>query len=149
MVIVGQNAGRGNYRRNDDYIHRLNRRSLPWYLIIGVISIVFAPALIGSLAGSAASSEAIRAGIFEMRIVFISYPFLYALVLLRYSLQSMGDYLAMPIVGLAEMVITILMAMMIPKIGYPAVCLGLALSRIGAGMTTILRYRRFIKRRCQ
>ena len=149
VVIVGQNAGRGNYRRIDEYIHRLNRRSLPWYLIIGVISIVFAPALIGSLAGSAASSEAIRAGIFEMRIVFISYPFLYALVLLRYSLQSMGDYLAMPIVGLAEMVITILMAMMIPKIGYPAVCLGLALSRIGAGMTTILRYRRFIKRRCQ
>lgn len=148
VVIVRQNAGRGNYRQIDNYIHRLNRRSLLWYLIIGVISLGFAPTLIGCLAGNTASSDAILAGIFEMRIVFISYPFLYALVTLRYSLQSMGDYLAMPIVGLVEMSINILMAMMIPYIGYPAVCLGLALSRIGAGLTAILRYRWFIKKQC-
>ena len=87
-------------------------------------------------------------GILEMRINFISYPFLTALVILRYTLQSMGDYLAMPIFGFVEMIINISMAMMIPLIGYPAVCLGLALSRIGAGVTAILRYRGFMKKRC-
>ena len=148
VVIVGQNAKRGNYRLIHDYIERLSRRSLPWYPLIGMISLVLAPVLIGSLAGNGASSEAIRAGILEMRINFISYPFLTALVILRYTLQSMGDYLAMPIFGFVEMIINISMAMMIPLIGYPAVCLGLALSRIGAGVTAILRYRGFMKKRC-
>ncbi|MCI6431593.1 MAG: MATE family efflux transporter [Oliverpabstia sp.] len=148
VVIVGQNAKRGNYRLIHDYIERLSRRSLPWYPLIGMISLVFAPVLIGSLAGNGASSEAIRAGILEMRIIFISYPFLTALVILRYTLQSMGDYLAMPIFGFVEMIINISMAMLIPLIGYPAVCLGLALSRIGAGVTAILRYRGFMKKRC-
>ena len=149
VVIVGQNIGRGNYRLIHDYIGRLNRRSLPWCLLIGIVSVVFAPALIGSLAGNGASPEAIRAGILEMRIIFISYPFLTALVILRYALQSMGDYLAMPIFGFVEMFINIAMAMMIPRIGYPAVCLGLALSRIGAGLAALFRYRSFIKKRCQ
>ena len=149
VVIVGQNAGRGNYRLIQDYIRRLGRRSLPWCLLIGIISFAFAPVLIGSLAGKGASPEAIRAGILEMRIIFISYPFLTALVMLRYALQSMGDYLAMPIFGFVDMTINIAMAMMIPRIGYPAVCLGLALSRVGAGLAAMLRYRRFMKKRCQ
>ena len=149
VVIVGQNAGRGNYRLINDYIGRLNRRSLLWCLFIGIISIALAPVLISSLAGSEASSEAIRTGVLEMRIVFLSYPFLSALVILRYALQSMGDYLAMPIFGFVEMLVNIIMATMIPRIGYPAVCLGLALSRIGAGSAAILRYRRFMKKRCQ
>ena len=100
VVIVGQNAGRGNYRLIADYIFRLTRCSLPLCLLIMVISSVFAPVLIGCMAGNGASQAAIDAVILEMRIIFISYPFLTALVVLRYALQSIGDYLAMPILGL-------------------------------------------------
>ena len=147
VVVVGQNVDRGNYRLIKDYIRRFNRHSLVWCLLIGIISLAFAPLLIGSLAGSGVSPEAIEAGIFEMRIIVISYPFLVALVTLRYALQTMGDYLAMPLFGFVEMSINIAMAMLIPKFGYIAVCLGLALSRIGAGLAAILRYRGFMKRK--
>lgn len=145
VVIVGQNASRGNYKLIRDYIGRFNRHSLVWCILIGIISLAFAPLLIGSLAGNGASPEALAAGIFEMRIIVISYPFLTALVILRYALQTMGDYLAMPIFGFVEMSINIALAMLIPKIGYIAVCLGLSLSRVGAGLAAILRYRRFMK----
>lgn len=149
VVIVGQNAGRRNYSVIHDYVRRLYRCSLPVCLCIVILSLIFAPVMIRVLAGDGASPEAIRAGIFQMRLIAASYPFLTALVLLRYSLQSMGDYLAMPLFGLAEMAINIAMAMLIPRMGYPAVCLGLSLSRIGAGSAAILRYRRFIRRRRQ
>ena len=147
VVVVGQNAGRGNYGLIRDYIGRFNRHSLVWCILIGIISLAFAPLLIESLAGSGISPEAIEAGIFEMRIIVISYPFLASLVTLRYALQTMGDYLAMPLFGFVEMSINIALAMLIPKIGYIAVCLGLALSRIGAGLAAILRYRGFMKRK--
>lgn len=149
VVIVGQNAGRGNYPVIHDYVRRLYRRSLPVCLLIAVLSLLFAPAMIRGLAGDGASPEAIQAGIFQMRIIVVSYPFLTALVLLRYSLQSMGDYLAMPLFGFIEMAINITMALLIPRMGYLAVCLGLALSRIGAGSAAILRYRRFMRHRRQ
>lgn len=147
IVIVGQNAGRGDYRMIHDYVGRLYRRSLPIFLLIAVLSFAFAPVLIQGLAGDGASLEAIQAGILQMRIIIISYPFLTALVMLRYSLQSMGDYRAMPLFGFIEMSVNIAMAQMIPRIGYPAVCLGLALSRIGAGSAAILRYRYFMRRK--
>lgn len=149
VVIVGQNAGRGDYSMIHDYIRRLYRRSLPVCLLIAVLSLVFAPAMIRGLAGNGASHDAVRAGIFQMRLIVVSYPFLTALVLLRYSLQSMGDYRAMPLFGFIEMALNIAMALMIPRIGYLAVCLGLALSRIGAGSAAILRYRRFMRCRRQ
>lgn len=147
IVIVGQNAGRGDYRMIHDYVGRLYRRSLPVFLLIAVLSFAFAPVLIQGLAGDGASLEAIQAGILQMRIIIISYPFLTALVMLRYSLQSMGDYRAMPLFGFIEMSVNIVMAQMIPRIGYLAVCLGLALSRIGAGSAAILRYRYFMRRK--
>lgn len=147
VVIVGQNAGKGNYRLLDDYIRRFNRHSLVWCILIGIISLAFAPLLISGLAGNGGTPEAIEAGIFEMRIIVVSYPFLTALVTLRYALQTMGDYLAMPVFGFVEMSLTIAMAMLIPKVGYVAVCLGLSLSRIGAGLAAILRYRRFMKKK--
>lgn len=147
IVIVGQNAGRGDYRMIHDYVGRLYRRSLPVFLLIAVLSFAFAPVLIQGLAGDGASLEAIQAGILQMRIIIISYPFLTALVMLRYSLQSMGDYRAMPLFGFIEMSVNIAMAQMIPRIGYLAVCLGLALSRIGAGSAAILRYRYFMRRK--
>lgn len=147
IVIVGQNAGRGDYRMIHDYVGRLYRRSLPVFLLIAVLSFAFAPVLIQGLAGDGASLEAIQAGILQMRIIIISYPFLTALVMLRYSLQAMGDYRAMPLFGFIEMSVNIAMAQMIPRIGYPAVCLGLALSRIGAGSAAILRYRYFMRRK--
>lgn len=147
IVIVGQNAGRGDYRMIHDYVGRLYRRSLPVFLLIAVLSFAFAPVLIQGLAGDGASLEAIQAGILQMRIIIISYPFLTALVMLRYSLQSMGDYRAMPLFGFIEMSVNIAMAQIIPRIGYPAVCLGLALSRIGAGSAAILRYRYFMRRK--
>lgn len=43
----------------------------------------------------------------------------------------------------------IAMASLIPRLGYLAVCLGLALSRIGAGFAAILRYRRFMRHKLQ
>lgn len=43
----------------------------------------------------------------------------------------------------------IAMASLIPRLGYLAVCLGLALSRIGAGFAAALRYRRFMRHRRQ
>lgn len=147
IVIVGQNAGRGDYRMIHDYVGRLYRRSLPVFLLIAVLSFAFAPVLIQGLAGDGASLEAIQAGILQMRIIIISYPFLTALVMLRYSLQAMGDYRAMPLFGFIEMSVNIAMAQMIPRIGYLAVCLGLALSRIGAGSAAILRYRYFMRRK--
>lgn len=147
IVIVGQNAGRGDYRMIHDYVGRLYRRSLPVFLLIAVLSFAFAPVLIQGLAGDGASLEAIQAGILQMRIIIISYPFLTALVMLRYSLQAMGDYRAMPLFGFIEMTVNIAMAQMIPRIGYLAVCLGLALSRIGAGSAAILRYRYFMRRK--
>ena len=147
IVIVGQNAGRGDYRMIHDYVGRLYRRSLPVFLLIAVLSFAFAPVLIQGLAGDGASLEAIQAGILQMRIIIISYPFLTALVMLRYSLQAMGDYRAMPLFGFIEMSVNIAMAQIIPRIGYPAVCLGLALSRIGAGSAAILRYRYFMRRK--
>ena len=147
IVIVGQNAGRGDYRMIHDYVGRLYRRSLPVFLLIAVLSFAFAPVLIQGLAGNGASLEAIQAGILQMRIIVISYPFLTALVMLRYSLQAMGDYRAMPLFGFIEMSVNIAMAQMIPRIGYLAVCLGLALSRIGAGSAAILRYRYFMRRK--
>lgn len=149
VVIVGQNAGRGNYHMIHDYVCRLYRRSLPVCLLIAVLSLVFAPAMVRGLAGDSASHEAVQAGILQMRIIVMSHPFLAALVLLRYSLQSMGDYRAMPIFGFIEMTINIAMALLIPRIGYLAVCLGLALSRIGAGSAAILRYRRFMRRKAE
>lgn len=147
IVIVGQNAGRGDYRMIHDYVGRLYRRSLPVFLLIAVLSFAFAPVLIQGLAGNGASLEAVQAGILQMRIIIISYPFLTALVMLRYSLQAMGDYRAMPLFGFIEMSVNIAMAQMIPRIGYLAVCLGLALSRIGAGSAAILRYRYFMRRK--
>ena len=39
------------------------------------------------------------------------------------------------------------MASLIPRLGYLAVCLGLSLSRIGAGFAAVLRYRRFMRHR--
>lgn len=84
-----------------------------------------------------------------MRIIVVSYPFLTALVILRYALQSMGDYRAMPLFGFIEMTINIAMASLIPQLGYLAVCLGLSLSRIGAGLAAVLRYRRFMRHRRQ
>ena len=149
VVIVGQNAGRGNYRMIHDYVCRLYRRSLPVCLLIIALSLAFAPALIRGLAGDGASHEAVQAGIFQMRIIVVSYPFLTALVILRYALQSMGDYRAMPLFGLIEMTINIAMASLIPRLGYLAVCLGLSLSRIGAGFAAVLRYRRFMRHRRQ
>ena len=59
----------------------------------------------------------------------------------------MGDYRAMPLFGLIEMTINIAMASLISRIGYLAVCLGLTLSRAGAGFAAILRYRRFMRHR--
>lgn len=149
VVIVGQNAGRKNYSVIHDYVRRLYRRSLPVCLFIVILSLIFAPAMVRGLAGGGASPEAIQAGIFQMRLIAASYPFLTALVLLRYSLQSMGDYLAMPLFGFVEMAINIAMSLLIPRMGYLAVCLGLALSRIGAGSAAILRYRRFMRRKRQ
>lgn len=149
VVIVGQNTGCGKYRMIHDYVCRLYRRSLPVCLLIIVLSFVFAPALILGLAGDGASLEAVQAGIFQMRIIAVSYPFLTALVILRYALQSMGDYRAMPLFGFIEMTINIAMASLIPRLGYPAVCLGPALSRIGAGLAAVLRYRRFMRHRRQ
>ncbi len=149
VVIVGQNAGRGNYDRILDYVRRLFRRSLPVFALIAVLCLGFAPVLIRGLAGDGASQAAVQAGIFQMRVIVVSYPFLTALVMLRYSLQAMGDYRAMPIFGLIEMTINIAMSLLIPRIGYLAVCLGLALSRIGAGSAAIFRYRRFMEHRRQ
>ena len=149
VVIVGQNVGRGDYRMVHDYVRRLYRRSLPVCLLIVIVSLAFAPAMIRGLAGDGASLQAVQAGIFQMRIIVVSYPFLTALVILRYSLQSMGDYRAMPFFGFIEMTINIAMASLIPRIGYLAVCLGLALSRIGAGFAAILRYRRFMRHKLQ
>ena len=149
VVIVGQNAGRGNYSIIHDYVRRLFRRSLPVFALIALLSLGFAPALIQGLAGDGASEAAVQAGIFQMRVIVVSYPFLTALVMLRYSLQAMGDYQAMPIFGLIEMAINIALSLLIPRMGYLAVCLGLALSRIGAGTAAIFRYRRFMRRRLQ
>lgn len=147
VVIVGQNAGRGNYRLIQEYVRRLYRRSLLVFLMIAAVTLAFAPVLIQALAGDGASGEAVRAGILQMRIIVISYPFLTALVLLRYALQVMGDYRAMPLFGLVEMTVNILMALLIPRMGYLAVCLGLALSRILSGAAAIFRYRRFMRRK--
>lgn len=149
VVIVGQNAGRGNYGMIHDYVRRLFRRSLPVFALIAVLCLGFAPALIRGLAGAGASQEAVQAGIFQMRIIVVSYPFLTALVMLRYALQSMGDYRAMPLFGFIEMTINIVMASLIPRLGYLAVCLGLSLSRIGTGLAAVLRYRRFMRHRRQ
>ena len=147
VVIVGQNAGRGNYRLIHEYVCRLYRRSLAVFLLIAVLSLAFAPVLIRGIAGDGASREAIQAGILQMRIIVISYPLLTALVMLRYSLQAMGDYRAMPLFGFVEMAVNIGMARMIPRMGYMAVCLGLALGRIAAGSAAVIRYRWFLRQK--
>jgi Na+-driven multidrug efflux pump len=92
------------------------------------------------MAGGDALPEVISAGVLELRVICIGYPLLATLIIYRYALQTMGEYRAMPVFGLLEMGMNILMALMIGPMGYLAVCLAVLLKWIVPGIAAVIWY---------
>ena len=85
--------------------------------------IVFAPQIIGFLAGDSLSDIALRAGCLILRIQTCALPLVCLYMIARNSLQALGSYRILPVLGAMEAGVSLLTAwVFIPRFGYPAVC---------------------------
>jgi Na+-driven multidrug efflux pump len=146
VIITGQNVERRQYQVIRDYNRRLMAGGIGWSILFLLISLIAGNWMVEILAGEAALPEVVSAGALELRVICLGYPLLTALIIYRYTLQTMGEYRAMPFFGLLEMGMNILMAMMISRIGYLAVCLAVLLKWVVPGGAAVIWYHTHMKR---
>jgi Na+-driven multidrug efflux pump len=140
VIITGQNVERGQYQTIRSYNKRLIVGTLKWSILFFVLSLTVGRWMVEVMAGGDALPEVISAGVLELRVICIGYPLLATLIIYRYALQTMGEYRAMPVFGLLEMGMNILMALMIGPMGYLAVCLAVLLKWIVPGIAAVIWY---------
>ncbi len=143
QVSAAQNYGSANYRLLRVYVRKMIYLSLVFSAALIGICYLGGHTLMRMLAGTGAPEEVLRAGTFWMMVCSPTYPLLALIFICRNCIQVLGGYWEMQALGLTEMCVTIFMALVaVPKMGYPAVCLSVAVSWTVCGLMALWFYRK-------
>ncbi len=141
-LITGQNE-----KKQMDVVRHWNRKLYLWSLagcaacIFAVL--VFAPQIICFLAGDGLSDTALWAGCLILRIQTCALPLVCLYMIARNSLQALGSYRILPLLGAMEAGVSLLTAwIFIPRFGYPAACWSVAVKWGMPALIGFLVYRR-------
>lgn len=107
-----------------------------WCALYGIAAPAAVPALIRLMAGAGACAQLLDAGTAWLFVAVYSYPFLVFLMICRNALQGMGRYSSLILLGFLEMLAKFATAwVLIPRLGYGAVCLSTAFIWAVPGLT--------------
>ena len=142
-IMSAQNVGGGNWKMAADCNRRMTLHSMAWCAVYAAAAPVAVPFAIRLMAGEGASAQLLEAGISWLYVVPVSYPFLVFLMVCRNALQGMGRYLSLVLLGFLEMAVKIVTAwILIPVMGYAAVCLNTFFIWAVPGLTGLWLYKR-------
>lgn len=148
-IITGQNEGCHNLKNIQKYNRYLLRRDLLWCAFFILLNLSASPYIVRFLSGSGTSMNIIWAGALWLRICCFGYPVLCILVICRNALQSMGQYKILPVLGIMESLINMVMALFVSRYGYSFVCFSVVLKWMVPGIAAGIWYRKCIKNRSQ
>ncbi|MCD8222300.1 MAG: hypothetical protein LUD07_09030 [Clostridiales bacterium] len=145
-LITGQNRGSDRIGEADRWNQKLLIVStvLCAVYIVGVLA--FAPAMIRFLSGTELSGMSLVAGSRILRIQICALPLVSCYIIMRNSLQSMGVYRALPLLGGLEAAICLIFAwVLMPRYGYTVVCWSAAVKWGIPAVIGVLIYRKCLK----
>lgn len=141
-IMSAQNVGGGNWELAVGCNRRMTVHSMVWCVLYGIMAPVAVPALMALMAGQGASPQLLNAGTAWLFVACYSYPFLVFLMICRNALQGMGRYSSLVLLGFLEMTVKFVTAwILIPRLGYGAVCLSTAFVWAVPGLTGLWLYR--------
>ncbi len=145
-IMSAQNVGRGNWELAVFCNRRMTVHSMVWCALYGIAAPAAVPALIRLMAGAGACVQLLDAGTAWLFVAVYSYPFLVFLMICRNALQGMGRYSSLILLGFLEMLAKFATAwVLIPRLGYGAVCLSTAFIWAVPGLTGLWLYRRRLR----
>lgn len=145
-IMSAQNVGRGDWKMVADCNRRMMVHSMAWCALYAGAASAAVPALISLMAGGEASPQLLEAGTSWLFVVPFSYPFLVFLMICRNALQGMGRYLSLVLLGFLEMAVKLAVAwVLIPVMGYRAVCLSTFFIWAVPGLTGVWLYKRRLR----
>ncbi len=145
-LITGQNRGRDRIREADRWNQKLLAASIILCVIYIVSVLMFAPVIIRFLSGAELSETSLQAGSRILRIQICALPLVSCYIIMRNSLQSMGVYRALPLLGGLEAAVCLIFAWgLMPQYGYTAVCWCAAFKWGIPAVTGVLIYRRCLR----
>ena len=145
-IMSAQNVGSGSPEMAFYYNRKMTVHSLYWCAGYVLLAPVWVPSLMRLLAGPGVSAGLLQAGNSWLYVAVASYPFLVVLMIGRNALQGMGYYKVLLLLGFLEMAARFFSAwVLVPLMGYTAVCLNTALVWGLPGLTALWLYRKRMK----
>lgn len=145
-IMSAQNVGRGNWKMAAYCNRRMTVHSMVWCALYAGAAPAAVPVLIRLMAGEGASAQILAAGTSWLLVVPFSYPFLVFLMICRNALQGMERYLSLILLGFLEMTVKLVSAwILIPAMGYGAVCLSTFFIWAVPGLTGLWLYKKRLK----
>ena len=145
-IMSAQNVGRGDWSMADACNRRMMLHSMVWCALYAGAAPAAVPVLLRLIAGDGASAQLLEAGMIWLLVVPFSYPFLVCLMICRNALQGMGRYLSLILLGFLEMAVKCVTAwVLIPVMGYRAVCMSTFFIWAIPGLTGLWLYLRRMK----
>lgn len=145
-IMSAQNVGRGDWSMADACNWRMMLHSMVWCALYAGAAPAAVPVLLRLIAGDGASAQLLEAGMIWLLVVPFSYPFLVCLMICRNALQGMGRYLSLILLGFLEMAVKCVTAwVLIPVMGYRAVCMSTFFIWAIPGLTGLWLYLRRMK----
>lgn len=145
-IMSAQNVGSGSPEMAFYYNRKMTVHSLYWCAGYVLLAPVWVPSLMRLLAGPGVSPGLLQAGNSWLYVAVASYPFLVVLMIGRNALQGMGYYKVLLLLGFLEMAARFFSAwVLVPLMGYTAVCLNTALVWGLPGLTALWLYRKRMK----
>ena len=142
-IMSAQNVGRGDWEMAAACNRRMTVHSMAWCVFYAAAAPGAVPVLMGLIAGEGASVQLLEAGISWFLVVSFSYPFLVFLMICRNALQGMEKYLSLVLLGFLEMAVKCAAAwVLIPVMGYRAVCMSTFFIWAVPGLTGLCLYKR-------
>lgn len=142
-IMSAQNVGRGDWNMAAACNRRMTIHSMAWCVFYAAAAPAAVPALMRLMAGEGAYPQVLEAGINWLLVVPFSYPFLVFLMICRNALQGMGRYQSLVLLGFLEMVVKLFAAwVLIPRLGYGALCLSTFFIWAVPGLTGLWLYKR-------
>ena len=145
-IMSAQNVGRGDWEMAAACNRRMTVHSMAWCVFYAAAAPGAVPVLMGLIAGEGASVQLLEAGISWFLVVPFSYPFLVFLMICRNALQGMEKYLSLVLLGFLEMAVKCAAAwVLIPVMGYRAVCMSTFFIWAVPGLTGLWLYKRRLR----
>ena len=149
VTYVGQNLGAGEYGRIKEGVRASAKISIGIAVVIGAVLLVFGRSILKIFISSEASnaSEVLAIAYNYLAVMGATLIILYLLHIYRSALQGMGDTLIPMCSGIAELVMRILIALLLPLlIGKEGIYFAETGAWLGAMVILAAAYRKRIKR---